>query len=243
MKAIGIIGFKKSGKTTLLLKLTKELSSRGYQVAAVKHTSEEICEKNDSDTSKYRKYLPQVTIITPQESVIYFKDKNNLEEILKFLDAEIILIEGFKNEKTFPKIICLRKESEEDELSDGLQLCTSCILSSNEYITFTDFNILNEIDVKKIADIVIEKSFKLPNLNCGSCGFIDCYGLAREIVKGNKNCSDCPSLNPAIVVKVDGKKISMNPFIVKIVTSTIIGLLSTLKGFTKGDIEITIKQK
>jgi len=243
MKAIGIIGYKKSGKTALLLKLAEELTSRGYQVAAIKHTSQEIYEKNNSDTSKYKEYLSQVTAITPQESIIYFKNKNNLEEVLKFLDAEIILVEGFKNEKTFPKIICLRKESEKDELVDGLQLCTSCILSSNKDTKFTDFNILNELDIKKIADIVIEKSFKLPNLNCGDCGFNDCYGLAREIVKGNKNSSDCPSLNPSVIVTISGRKISMNPFIAKIVTKTIIGLLSSLKGFAKGDIEIKIKQK
>jgi hypothetical protein len=44
-------------------------------------------------------------------------------------------------------------------------------------------------------------------------------------------------------VKVNGKIISMNPFITKIVKNTIIGLLSTLKGFAKGDIEIKIKQR
>jgi hypothetical protein len=44
-------------------------------------------------------------------------------------------------------------------------------------------------------------------------------------------------------VKVNGKIISMNPFISKIVKNTIIGLLTSLKGFTKGDIEIKIKQK
>jgi hypothetical protein len=44
-------------------------------------------------------------------------------------------------------------------------------------------------------------------------------------------------------VKVNGKIISMNSFIAKIVRNTIIGLLSSLKGFTKGDIEIKIKQK
>ncbi|MFH1940192.1 MAG: (Fe-S)-binding protein, partial [bacterium] len=96
---------------------------------------------------------------------------------------------------------------------------------------------------KKIANIVIEKSFKLPNLNCGECGYKDCYGLAQEIVKGNKTLDDCPSLEPSTLVKVNGKIISMNPFISKLVKNTIIGLLSSLKGFIKGDIEIKIKKK
>ena len=80
-------------------------------------------------------------------------------------------------------------------------------------------------------------------MNCGECGYQDCYGLAQEIVKGNKTPDDCPSLKPSTLVKVDGRTISMNPFISKLVKNTIIGLLSSLKGFIRGDVEIKIKQK
>jgi len=93
------------------------------------------------------------------------------------------------------------------------------------------------------VEITINKSFKLPNLNCGGCGYKDCYGLAREIVKGNKTLKDCSSLESSTLVKVDGKIVPMNPFIAKIIKNTITGLLSPLKGFVKGDIEIKIKQK
>ncbi|GAG44320.1 unnamed protein product, partial [marine sediment metagenome] len=102
---------------------------------------------------------------------------------------------------------------------------------------------LNDGDIKKIAEVAINKSFKLPNLNCGECGYQDCYGLAQEIVKGNKTSDDCPSLEPSTLVKVNGKIVPMNPLISKIIKNTIIGLLSSLKGFIKGDIEIEIKQK
>lgn len=243
MKAIGIVGYKKSGKTTLLLKLAEELINKGYQVAAIKHISEDIVDEVDSDTAKFKKCLFQVAAITTKESVIHLKGKSNLEEILKFLDADIILIEGFKSEKTFPKIVCLRKESEKTELFDGLQLCTAGIFPPNINCNFSTFNILKTEDIKKMIDIVIEKSFKLPNLNCGACGYQDCFGLAQEIVKGCNTPVDCPSLEPSTLVKVNGKIVSMNPFIAKIVKNTIIGLFSSLKGFTKGDIEINIKQK
>lgn len=242
MKAIGIVGYKKSGKTTLLLKLAEELTGRGYQVAAIKHISEDIDIAN-SDTAKYKDYLYQAAAITTEESVLYLKSKNSLEEVLKYLEADIVLIEGFKKEKTFPKIVCLRKENEKTELFAGLQLCTASIFPPNTSCDFSTFNILKTEDIKEMADMVIEKSFKLPNLNCGACGYQDCYGLAQEIVKGNRTIDDCPSLEPSTLVKVSGKIISMNPFIAKILKNTIIGLLSSLKGFTKGNIEIKIKQK
>jgi molybdopterin-guanine dinucleotide biosynthesis protein B len=242
MKVIGITGYKKSGKTTLTLKLSDELIKRGYKVAVIKHINENIDQVN-TDTSKYKEVLTQVAAITPEESVIFLKNKKNLEEIIKYFEVDIILIEGFKNEKTFPKIICLREESEKAELFDGLQLCTAGFVSKGVDPKLCDFNILNDEDIKKIAKIAINKSFKLPNLDCGECGYQDCYGLAQEIVKGNKTLDDCPSLEPSTLVKVNGKIISMNPFIAKIIKNTITGLLSSLKGFIKGDIEIKIKQK
>lgn len=242
MKVIGITGYKKSGKTTLTLKLSDELIKRGYKVAVIKHTDEDLDLAN-SDTSKYKEILTQVAAITSKESVIFLKNKKNLEEIIKYFEADIVLIEGFKKEKTFPKIVCLREESEKAKLFDGLQLCTVGFVPKDVNSNIYDFNILKDEDIKKIVNIVVEKSFKLPNLNCGECGYKDCYGLAQEIVKGNKTLNDCSSLEPSTLVKVNGKIISMNPFISKIVQNTIIGLLSSLKGFIKGDIEIKIKQK
>ena len=242
MRVIGIIGYKKSGKTTLILKLSDELVKIGYKVAVVKHINEDLDLAN-SDTSKYKEVLTQVAAITPKESVFFLKSKKNLEEIIKYFEADIILIEGFKKEKTFPKIVCLREESEKAKLFDGLQLCTASIFPPNADCELPTFNILKTEDIKKMVDIVIEKSFKLPNLNCGECGYQDCYGLAKGIVKGNKTSDDCPSLEPSTLVKVNGKIISMNPFIAKIVKNAITGLLSSLKGFTKGDIEIKIKKK
>lgn len=242
MRVIGIIGYKKSGKTTLILKLSDELTKKGYKVAVIKHVREDL-DLINSDTSKYKKNLTQVVAITPKESVIFLKSKKNLEEIIKYFEADIALIEGFKKEKTFPKIVCLREESEKAELFDGLQLCTAGFVSKGVDQKLYDFNILNDEDIKKIAEIAINKSFKLPKLNCGECGYQNCYGLAQEIVKGNKTPGNCPSLEPSTLVKVNGKIVPMNPFIAKIIKNTITGLLSTLKGFIKGDIEIKIKQK
>ncbi|MCJ7656553.1 MAG: molybdopterin-guanine dinucleotide biosynthesis protein MobB, partial [Candidatus Atribacteria bacterium] len=65
MRVIGITGYKKSGKTTLTLKLSNELMKRGYKVAVVKHIDEDLDLVN-SDTSKYKECLTQVAAITPK---------------------------------------------------------------------------------------------------------------------------------------------------------------------------------
>ncbi|MEA1939443.1 MAG: molybdopterin-guanine dinucleotide biosynthesis protein B [Candidatus Caldatribacteriota bacterium] len=242
MKFVGIIGYKKSGKTTLLLKLTKELISQGYRVAAIKHISRDIDMVN-TDTEKIKQRISQVAAITPNESILFLKNKSNLEEIIKHLEADIVLVEGLKKEKTYPKIVCLREEKEKSELFDGLQLCTTSLVDNDTNSSFSDFNILNDEDVKEMSKIIISKAFKLPNLDCGACGFQNCYELAQEIVKGNKTVGDCFSLKSEVVVKANGKIIPMNPFISKMVKNTIMGLLSPLKEFGKGNIEIKIKEK
>ncbi|MEA3296218.1 MAG: molybdopterin-guanine dinucleotide biosynthesis protein B [Patescibacteria group bacterium] len=242
MKFVGIIGYKKSGKTTLLLKLSKELISQGYRVAAIKHVSRDLDMPN-TDTEKYKERISQVVAITSNESIFFLKNKSNLEEIIKHLEADIVLVEGLKKEKTYPKIVCLREKKEKAELFDGLQLCTASLVDNDTNSSFSDFNILNNEDVKEMSKIIISKAFKLPNLDCGACGFQSCYELAQEIVKGNKTVGDCFSLKSKVVVKANGKIIPMNPFISKIVKNVILGLLSPLKEFGKGKIEIEIKEK
>ena len=59
MKALGIIGYHKSGKTTLGVNLCKELSGRGLRVGVVKHVSCEL-QFADADSSRYRSFASVV---------------------------------------------------------------------------------------------------------------------------------------------------------------------------------------
>lgn len=231
MKVIGIIGYKNSGKTTLAVSLAQELSLRGLKVATVKHAHGQL-DHQEKDTSKHKEYSYQVAAISDQEAMLITKEQLCLEEILKFVKADIVLVEGFKREKSYPKIICAKSKEELVGLSDGLEICA---YGDIEYL---EIPILNNI--KDIADLVIKKAFKLPNLNCKKCGFLNCYEFAKEMVAERKNYQDCTSLNPKIIVKVAGKQIPMTPFIERMIAGTIKGMLSSLKGMTKGDIEIKI---
>lgn len=242
MKVIGITGYKKSGKTTLLLNLAQELNKRGYKVAAIKHISKDM-ELDKGDTGKYKRHISQFAALTGQESIIHLKNKRSLEEVLNFFTADIILLEGFKQEKTFPKIVCLRKDEEREQLFDGLQLCTASFSPLKGKDELVNFNILDPGDLEKMVDLIWKRSFKLPHLNCRSCGYPNCYELAKEIVRGRKTLESCVSLEPQNLIKVNGNIISLNPFVEKLMTNTIRGFLSSLKGYTEGTIEIRIEQK
>lgn len=236
MRTVGIVGYKNSGKTTLARALAQELVKRGHRVAAVKHSSEGI-DFLGKDTARLGEFADRVGFISPLESGVFWKKPLSLENMAPYLEADILLVEGFKAEKTFPKIICLRGEPDDRHLFDGLAICAVGPASEGREL---DVPHLSLDEIGRIVDLVEEKAFKLPNLDCGSCGFETCYELAREIVKGTRGVEDCVSLQPTTEVRIDGKLMPMNPFISSIVRSTILGVLSPLKGFKRGKVEISL---
>jgi len=248
LKVIGIIGYKNSGKTTLTHALARELTGRGHKVAVIKHSSHHL-DLPGKDTTALGEAVGQVGFISPQESAVFWKKSLSLENIIPYLEADIVLVEGFKAEKTFPKIVCLRGEPDDRDLFDGLAICAVGPADQVEGMDIPSFDrpfdklrtpLLGRDEVGKTADLVEEKAFKLPSLDCGGCGHKRCYDLAREIVAGSGSVEDCVSLRPAAEVRIDGRPMPMNPFISNIVRSTILGMLSPLKGFKRGKIEISV---
>jgi len=236
LRAVGIIGYKNSGKTTLTRALARELTSRGHEVAVIKHTSHRL-DLPGKDTAMLGEAVSRVGFISPQGSGVFWKKPLSLENIIPYLEADLLLVEGFKEEKTFPKIVCLRGEADDRDLFDGLAICAvGPALKEGEL----DVPRLSLDEIREIADLVEEKAFKLPNLDCGDCGFETCYEMAREIVKGNRSVKNCVSLRPSTEVRIDGRTMPLNSFISSIVRGTILGMLSPLKGFRKGKIEISI---
>jgi molybdopterin-guanine dinucleotide biosynthesis protein B len=248
LKAVGIIGYKNSGKTMLVHTLARELTGRGHEVAVIKHSSHSL-DLSGKDTAALGEAVSQVGFISPQESAVFWKKPLSLENIIPHLEADILLVEGFKQEKTFPKIVCLRGGPDDadhdrsDDLFDGLAICAVGPDDQMGGVAATSFDelrvpLFGRDEAGLIADLVEEKAFKLPNLDCGGCGRETCYDLARDIVAGSGSVEDCVSLHPTTEVKVDGQPLPMNPFISDIVRSTILGMLSPLKGLKKGKIEI-----
>jgi len=236
LRAVGIVGYKNSGKTTLTHALARELTRRGHEVAVIKHTSHRL-DLPGTDTDVLGGAVSRVGFISPQESGVFWKKPLRLENMIPYLEADVLLIEGFKAEKTFSKIVCLRGEPEDYDLFDGLAICAVGPAPKGNEL---DVPLLSLDEIGRIADLVEEKAFKLPNLDCGSCGFETCYELAREIVNGTRSVEDCISLQPMTEVRIDGGLMPMNPFISDIVRGTILGMLSPLKGFKKGKVEISL---
>ena len=154
---VSIIGKSKSGKTTIVEKLVKELTSRGYQVATVKHAQDVDFDVPGKDSWRHIQAGSTATALSsPREVIIIkpFKSQPALEQVLRFLgeDYDIILTEGFK-EGSAPKIeVHLQKSGAPLQAIKGLlAIVTDEPLETKARQYSFD-------DIKSLADL-LEKGF------------------------------------------------------------------------------------
>jgi molybdopterin-guanine dinucleotide biosynthesis protein B len=111
---VSIIGISESGKTTLMEKLIRELKSRNYRIATVKHTAEEATlDKPGKDTWRHLQAGSEITVLASENGMVMMKpvtSEGTLDEIARLFgeDYDIILAEGFKQSDA-PKIEVHRK--------------------------------------------------------------------------------------------------------------------------------------
>jgi len=112
---VSIIGKSRSGKTTLIEKLIGELKSRGYKVATIKHTKQNLTfDEPGKDSWRHTQAGSEATIISSPDKIVLIKPvatESSPEEIARLAgeDYDIILTEGFK-EGNMPKIEVHRQE-------------------------------------------------------------------------------------------------------------------------------------
>lgn len=156
MKAIAIIGYHKSGKTTLGVSLCRAFSRRGLRVGVIKHVSCEL-RLADADSSRYRPFVSVVAAASSEEAEIIVRGEQSLDGLLRHCaGCDLILVEGFKQEKRFPKIVCIRAREETEELVDGMELFTASFTEG-----IADYVIAREEHVRQMADLALEKAVQV----------------------------------------------------------------------------------
>jgi molybdopterin-guanine dinucleotide biosynthesis protein B len=150
MKLVGIVGYKDSGKTTLARALAQGLTVRGHRVAVVKHTSHHI-DLAGKDTAMLLEAADQVAILSAQAAAVFWREPMGLEGILAHLDADLVLIEGFKAQQGYPKIACLRGLPDDCDLIDDL---TIAAIGPTDQVGDLDIPVFDRDDVGPIADLV-----------------------------------------------------------------------------------------
>lgn len=155
---IAVVGWKNSGKTTLMTKLIAELVSRGVRVASIKH-AHHIFEIDHEGTDSFRHRqagASSVAIVSARRVGIVREiaegEEPPFEAVLASLGpADLVIVEGYKS-LPLKKIEVRRRESNRD--GDLAPVDPHVLAIAADYPVEAAVPVLDLNDVGKIADLV-----------------------------------------------------------------------------------------
>jgi molybdopterin-guanine dinucleotide biosynthesis protein B len=261
---LGVVGHRKSGKTTVIESIVQELTKRGYRVATAKHTGQKGFSVDAKGKDTWRHSMAganPVVCVSDVETAILIKDGEanfSLDQLFKFMpEIDVMVLEGFSklvlNNEGIGKILCVRDREEYKEFREKArgEIIISCSTQS------LGGPILS---IKEDSQILVEQALKyierkreilrilslLPGIDCEECGRSSCKELALDIYEGKAKLSDCiilklkPKLKTRITI--NDAEVPLNPFVSEIIRKSILGMASSLKGVSiSGNEEVRVK--
>lgn len=116
---IQIVGYKNTGKTTLVCRLIELLKREGYKVGTVKSDGHDFqMDTPGTDTWRHQTAGADVTAITsPRRSAILHNEAASLDQLLSHMHhVDFVLVEGFKHER-YPKLVLVRTDTDAELLN------------------------------------------------------------------------------------------------------------------------------
>lgn len=247
MKVFSIAGYHRTGKTTVVVELIKELKKRGFKVASIKDIHAEDFSMEDKDSNSWKHWeASRDTVIARglNETYQIWHKQLSLNEMLAHLEADYVVVEGMRS-VALPRIICAENQTQLDELVDGTIFAISGIYANdnNKYKHLPIFKSVEEIS--QLADLVEKKVFEvlpLPKAECcGECG-LTCREMVASILAGERKREDCKTdRNSGMKLRIGGKEIKIVPYVQRTFIDIIKAYLQNLKGYKEGEkIEIEI---
>ncbi|NLP30814.1 MAG: molybdopterin-guanine dinucleotide biosynthesis protein B [Clostridiales bacterium] len=146
------------GKTTLIVGLVKELKSRGYRIATIKHDAHDFeIDQEGKDTWKHRQAGADTGLISSKSKIALIKSIETeaaLEQLVDMVkdDVDFVIIEGYKG-SSFPKIEVYREGVSERRLDIDdtfIAVATDSPDAIDDVVVVLDIN-----NYKEIADFLI----------------------------------------------------------------------------------------
>lgn len=121
----GIVGWKNSGKTTLIEALVRELASQGVRVSTIKHAHHTFdIDHEGKDSFRHRQAGARQVIVSSRSRWAMITENGEhpeptLEELISRLsDCDLVLVEGFKS-GSHPRIEVLRTLGTDGRIADN----------------------------------------------------------------------------------------------------------------------------
>ena len=162
MKTIAVIGWKNSGKTTLVSRLVSHLRKKKFKVGVVKHAHHTFdIDHPNTDSYKIRQAGSYKTTIVSEKRLAHIEEKISpeidIEELIKLnKGCDILIFEGFKKIKKLSKIeVNLTKNNREllYKSFDNVKLLVSDDMSEHP------IKVLRHDQVNEITKEILSDSF------------------------------------------------------------------------------------
>jgi molybdopterin-guanine dinucleotide biosynthesis protein B len=238
MYAFHVCGYHNSGKTTIVKELIRRLKISGYSVASIKDIHREGFQIDPPNTNTYVHKLaganPVVARGETETDFLYYHQMDFLE-IAQRISADWLVVEGFKD-FPLPKIVCAKTEAEIEELVDRRTFAISGVIanSKKQYKERPIFNILDANQANQLWELTIAKVFPMlayvDDKCCQLCG-LTCSKMVEAIIQGEKSYDDCLIDQTKVHLKIGDRKISIVPFVQKILKNNILAVVSELDGW------------
>ena len=152
---VSIVGKSGSGKTTFLEQLIREIASRGYKIATIKHTHHDISfDQPGKDSWRHAQAGAAATLVNSAHKMQIIKPVAadvTIEELAGEFGAEydLILTEGFSGGGNTPKIEIHRKAANQPLLNPE-----NLIAIITDEPMRVEVKIFNLDDFKGVADFI-----------------------------------------------------------------------------------------
>lgn len=161
LKVFGVTGWKNNGKTTMVVRLVEELTSRGYKISTVKHAHHDFdIDHENTDSWRHRKSGAQeVAVVSSRRFALIHENKTEeetpLSTILDLLSpCDLVIVEGYKRDK-HDKLEVRRNGG---KIGEPLNKSDPHIvaIASDEPVAEKHLPYFNIDDVAAIADFIVK---------------------------------------------------------------------------------------
>ncbi|WP_439109860.1 molybdopterin-guanine dinucleotide biosynthesis protein B [Lentibacter sp.] len=158
MRIYGVVGWKNAGKTGLMERLVREITSRGISVSTVKHAHHAFdVDHEGKDSYRHRIAGANEVVLASRKRVAIMQEMRGAEEpsldalLARLSPVDLVLIEGYKRD-AHPKVEAFRAETGNPLI--GQDDATVRAVASDTPLAF-DRPVFDLNDTKAVANFIL----------------------------------------------------------------------------------------
>lgn len=162
MRVHGVIGWRNSGKTTLMERLVAEITARGLTVSTVKHVHHDVdLDQPGKDTFRHRSAGATEVVLAGARRFALMREHRagepDLTEVLaRLAPVDLVLVEGYKRD-AHPKVEVWRAETGQPLIQPGDPTVRAVATDAPGALPALGVAVLDLNDAGAVADFILRE--------------------------------------------------------------------------------------